>query len=70
MNRTKILWIPALITLLALLGAFVIVATAPSVESRPEERVIPTVRTIAAEPTTPATACAPRVRSSRGPRRT
>ncbi|MEZ4289436.1 MAG: efflux RND transporter periplasmic adaptor subunit [Myxococcota bacterium] len=52
MNRTKILWIPALITLLALLGAFVIVATAPSVESRPEERVIPTVRTIAAEPTT------------------
>ena len=43
---------PIVITLVSLLGAFVIVATAPSVEYKEPERAIPTVRTIEAETTT------------------
>ena len=46
------LWVPIAIAVLCLFGAFVIVATAPSVEFKEPERAIPTVRTISSEPTT------------------
>lgn len=43
------LWAPLLIAVLSVIGAFVIVATAPSVEFKEPERAIPTVRTISAQ---------------------
>jgi RND family efflux transporter MFP subunit len=46
------LWVPIAIAVLCLFGAFVIVATAPSVEFKEPERAIQTVRTIPAETTT------------------
>ncbi len=49
MMTSKKLWVPVLIAALSLFGAFVIVATAPSVEYKEPERAIPTVRTIEAE---------------------
>ena len=39
--------VPLAIGALSLVGAFVIVATAPSVERKEPERAIPTVRTMA-----------------------
>ena len=48
----KKIWVPLLIGALSVLGAFVIVATAPSIEYKEPERAIPTVRTIPARPTT------------------
>ena len=48
MTISKKVWIPALIAALCLMGAFVIVATAPSVEYKEPARAIPTVRTIPA----------------------
>jgi len=45
-------WIPIAIAGGSILGAFAIVATAPSVEFKEPERAIPTVRTIAGTPTT------------------
>ena len=44
----RTVWVPILIGVLCLAGAFVIVATAPSVEYKEPERAIPTVRTIPA----------------------
>jgi RND family efflux transporter MFP subunit len=49
---SKKLWVPLLIAALSLFGAFIIVATAPSIEYKEPERAIPTVRTIPAKPTT------------------
>lgn len=46
------LWVPIAIGVLCLIGAFVIVATAPSVEYKEPERAIQTVRTISGTPTT------------------
>jgi RND family efflux transporter MFP subunit len=48
MTISKKAWIPVLIAALCLMGAFVIVATAPSVEYKEPARAIPTVRTISA----------------------
>jgi len=44
--------VPIALAALSLVGAFVIVATAPSVEYKEPERAIPTVRTIEGNPTT------------------
>lgn len=44
--------VPLAIAAISLVGAFVIVATAPSVEHKEPERAVPTVRTIAGQPTT------------------
>ncbi|MFO0691834.1 MAG: efflux RND transporter periplasmic adaptor subunit [Myxococcota bacterium] len=44
--------VPIALAALSVLGAFVIVATAPSVEYKEPERAIPTVRTIEGKPTT------------------
>jgi RND family efflux transporter MFP subunit len=52
MTLSKRLWIPLLIVFVCTIGAFVVVATAPSVEYKAPERTIPTVRTIDAEPQT------------------
>jgi RND family efflux transporter MFP subunit len=52
MTLVQKLWAPLGIAALSLVGAFVLVATAPSVEYKEPERAIPTVRTISAEPTT------------------
>jgi len=49
MTMSQKLWVPLLIAVLSVVGAFVIVATAPSVELKEPERAIPTVRTIAAK---------------------
>jgi RND family efflux transporter MFP subunit len=49
MTMSQKLWIPLLIAMLSVLGAFVIVATAPSVEYKEPARAIPTVRTISAQ---------------------
>ena len=49
MTMSQKLWIPLLITVLCVIGAFVIVATAPSVEYKEPARAIPTVRTISAQ---------------------
>jgi RND family efflux transporter MFP subunit len=46
MTMAQKLWMPLLIATLCGMGAFVIVATAPSVEYKEPERAIPTVRTI------------------------
>ena len=46
------LWVPIAIAALCLFGAFVIVATAPSVEYKEPERAIQTVRTISGKTTT------------------
>jgi len=48
MTLNRKAWIPVLIGALCVVGAFVIVATAPSVEYKEPERAIPTVRTIPA----------------------
>ena len=47
----KKLWLPLAIGAVPLVGGFVIVATAPSVEYKEPERAIPTVRTIEGKPT-------------------
>ena len=49
MTMSQKLWVPLLIAVLSVVGAFVIVATAPSVELKEPERAIPTVRTISAQ---------------------
>lgn len=49
MTLSRKAWMPVLIGALCMVGAFVIVATAPSVEYKEPERAIPTVRTIPAE---------------------
>ena len=49
MTMSQKLWVPLLIAVLCVLGAFVIVATAPSVEYKEPARAIPTVRTISAQ---------------------
>jgi RND family efflux transporter MFP subunit len=49
MTMSQKYWIPLLIAALTVVGAFVIVATAPSVEFKEPARAIPTVRTISAE---------------------
>ena len=49
MTMSQKLWIPLLIAVLCVIGAFVIVATAPSVEYKEPARAIPTVRTISAQ---------------------
>jgi RND family efflux transporter MFP subunit len=49
MTMSQKFWIPLLIATLTVVGAFVIVATAPSVEFKEPARAIPTVRTISAE---------------------
>ncbi len=49
MTMSQKLWMPLLIAALTVVGAFVIVATAPSVEFKEPARAIPTVRTISAE---------------------
>jgi len=46
------IWVPLLIAVGVVIGAFVIVGTAPSVEFKEPERAIPTVRTIPAQATT------------------
>jgi RND family efflux transporter MFP subunit len=46
------LWVPIAIAALCLFGAFVIVATAPSVEYKEPERAVQTVRTIPGQATT------------------
>ncbi len=52
MRVSEKFWVPLLIMVLVVIGAFVIVATAPSVEFKEPERTIPTVRTISAQATT------------------
>jgi RND family efflux transporter MFP subunit len=49
MTLTRKAWMPVLIGIVCMIGAFVIVATAPSVEYKEPERAIPTVRTISAQ---------------------
>jgi RND family efflux transporter MFP subunit len=49
MTMSQKFWMPLLIAALTVVGAFVIVATAPSVEFKEPARAIPTVRTISAE---------------------
>jgi RND family efflux transporter MFP subunit len=49
MTMSQKLWAPLLIAALSVLGAFVVVATAPSVQYKEPARAIPTVRTIPAE---------------------
>jgi RND family efflux transporter MFP subunit len=49
MTMSQKLWVPLLIAVVSSLGAFVVVATAPSVEYVEPERAIPTVRTIPAQ---------------------
>jgi len=49
MKMSQKLWVPLLIAALSVIGAFAIVATAPSVEFKEPERAIPTVRTISAQ---------------------
>jgi len=49
MTMSQKLWVPLLIAALSVLGAFIVVATAPSVQYKEAARVIPTVRTIPAE---------------------
>jgi len=49
MKMSQKLWVPLLIATLSVIGAFAIVATAPSVEFKEPERAIPTVRTIPAQ---------------------
>ncbi|MBW2499614.1 MAG: efflux RND transporter periplasmic adaptor subunit [Deltaproteobacteria bacterium] len=52
MTMSQKLWAPLMIMVLSVLGAVLLVATAPSVEYKEPERAIPTVRTISAEPAT------------------
>lgn len=52
MSWAQKFWVPLTVAALAVLGAFLIVATAPSTEYAETERVVPTVRTIPATPTT------------------
>jgi RND family efflux transporter MFP subunit len=49
MTMAQKLWVPLLIAGVSILGAFILVATAPSVEFNEPERAIPTVRTIPAQ---------------------
>ena len=49
MTMAQKLWVPLLIAGISIFGAFVVVATAPSVEFNEPERAIPTVRTIPAQ---------------------
>ena len=49
MTMAQKLWAPLLIAGVSMLGAFLVVATAPSVEYNEPERAIPTVRTIPAQ---------------------
>jgi len=49
MTMSQKLWVPLLIAAITVVGAFVVVATAPSVEYKEPARAIPTVRTIPAE---------------------
>lgn len=52
MTMAQKLWVPGLIAALTMVGAFIVVATAPTVEYKEPERAIQTVRTISAEPRT------------------
>lgn len=49
MKFSQKFWVPVLIGALSIAGAFVVVATAPSVQYKEAARAIPTVRTIPAE---------------------